>query len=223
MSTSQVRCKQSLAFFCPALATHQLGMTSDPHAICQSSNRHLRRILDQAAATFFAQRCCTSPSQMASVTRHLCSSKRFGPNFSFSNGHDCSTSSAGTSCHMVVYVLGSNRAQTCASFWNSDFSPHHNVHRNSVRFVNNTFSQPSSKQEMGGISLGSSGNTRKAPSEPHLDGRLYLLAKSFNGVCSKEKGSKCSFCVFSRSFSAARDPSCFLSDRSCSLFDPSCS
>ena len=83
--------------------------------------------------------------------------------------------------------------------------------------MHSTFSQPASEQEMGGISLGSSGNKCKAPSERHLNGRLYLLAKSFNGVCSKEKGSTCSFCVLSRAFSAARDPSCFLSDRSCSL------
>ena len=87
-----------------------------------------------------------------------------------------------------------------------------------VRFVNQTFSQPSSKQEMGGISRGSSGNTRKAPSEPHLNGRLYLLAKSFKSVCSKEKGSTCSFWIPSR-----RYPSCFLSNRPCALFDRSCS
>ena len=127
-----------LFFFCPAtlLATHQLGMTSEPLANCQSSNRHFRRILDQ---------------------RH-----------SLHRG-------AGTSHTDLCFFL---------ELWlPSQYS------ESSVTFVNHTFSQPSGKQEMGGISLESSGNTRKTPSEPHFNGRLYLLAKSFNGVCSKEKGS----------------------------------
>ena len=118
-----------LLFFCPALATHQLGMTSDPHAICQSSNRHLRRILDQAAATFFAQRCWhftfthgfghkTLVQQHALWTQlQLQQWARlqhfFGRNF-------------------LPYVLGSSRAQTCASFWNSDVSPHLNVHQKNM-------------------------------------------------------------------------------------------
>ena len=64
-----------------------------------------------------------APSHMASVTRRLCSSKCFGPDLSFSNGHDCRTSLAGTSCHTLLYVVGSNRAETSSSFFHSDFSP----------------------------------------------------------------------------------------------------
>ena len=189
MSASQVRCKQALAFFCLAtlLVTHRLGMTSEPLAICQSSNRHLRRILDQAAATFFAQRCwhftvthgfghTTLVQQQALWTQlqlqqwtrlqHFLG-RNFLPHGSICFGIQESTDL----CFFLELWLPSQYSES------------------SVTFVNHTFSQPSGKQEMGGISLESSGNTRKTPSEPHFNGRLYLLAKSFNGVCSKEKGS----------------------------------